>query len=71
MVSVGDIHYCQGDGEITFCGAIKMAGYMDLKIKVIKNGMKKYAVTKNPMFQPGPSGPHYTEWITFEGISVD
>lgn len=22
MLSVGDLHFCQGDGEITFCGAI-------------------------------------------------
>ena len=26
-LSMGDIHFSQGDGEITFCGAIEMAGY--------------------------------------------
>jgi formamidase len=67
---VGDIHFCQGDGEITFCGAIEMAGYMDLRVKVIKNGIAKYAV-KNPIFKPGPFGPQYSDWLTFEGISVD
>ena len=25
-LSMGDIHWSQGDGEITFCGAIEMAG---------------------------------------------
>ena len=25
-LSVGDLHFSQGDGEITFCGAIEMAG---------------------------------------------
>jgi formamidase len=33
--------------------------------------MKKHAVKNNPIFLPGPFGPHYTEWVTFEGISVD
>jgi formamidase len=70
LLSVGDIHFCQGDGEITFCGAIEMAGWLDMKVGLIKNGMKKYSV-KNPIFQPGPFGPHYTNWLTFEGISVD
>jgi len=28
-LSMGDIHFSQGDGEITFCGAIEMAGYLD------------------------------------------
>ena len=26
-LSVGDLHFSQGDGEITFCGAIEMAGW--------------------------------------------
>jgi hypothetical protein len=28
-LSVGDLHFSQGDGEITFCGAIEMGGYID------------------------------------------
>jgi formamidase len=31
-LSMGDIHFSQGDGEITFCGAIEMAGYLDLRV---------------------------------------
>ncbi|MBH9863957.1 acetamidase/formamidase family protein, partial [Clostridioides difficile] len=26
-LSVGDLHFSQGDGEITFCGAIEMGGF--------------------------------------------
>src|SRR5699024_1244323 len=26
--SVGDLHFSQGDGEITFCGGIEMGGFM-------------------------------------------
>ena len=70
LVSVGDIHFSQGDGEISFCGGIEMAGWMDMKINIIKDGVKKYEV-KNPIFNPGPFGPHYSDWLTFEGISVD
>jgi len=60
----------QGDGEITFCGAIEMAGYLDLRVSLIKGGMKKYAIT-NPIFQPSPVEPKYTRFLIFEGISVD
>jgi formamidase len=70
LVSVGDIHFSQGDGEISFCGGIEMAGWMDMKINIIKGGIKKYEV-KNPIFIPGPFGPNYSDWLTFEGISVD
>ena len=30
-LSVGDLHFSQGDGEISFCGAIEMSGWLDLK----------------------------------------
>ncbi len=69
-LSMGDIHFSQGDGEITFCGAIEMAGYLDLRVSLIKGGMKKYAIV-NPIFQPSPIEPHYTKHLIFEGISVD
>ncbi|HLP78305.1 MAG TPA: formamidase [Candidatus Paceibacterota bacterium] len=69
-LSMGDIHFSQGDGEITFCGAIEMAGYLDLRVKLIKGGMKKYGIV-NPIFQPSPVEPKYTNYIIFEGISVD
>ncbi|HET6786872.1 MAG TPA: formamidase, partial [Aquabacterium sp.] len=52
-LSVGDLHFSQGDGEITFCGAIEMAGWLHLKVEVIKDGMAKYGI-KNPIFKPSP-----------------
>jgi len=69
-LSMGDIHFSQGDGEITFCGAIEMAGYLDLRVELIKGGMEKYGI-KNPIFQPSPMEPRYHDYLIFEGISVD
>jgi formamidase len=69
-LSVGDLHFSQGDGEISFCGAIEMAGWIDLKAEVIKGGVERYAIT-NPIFKPGPVEPRFSEYLVFEGISVD
>jgi len=69
-LSMGDIHFSQGDGEITFCGAIEMAGYLDLRVNLIKGGMALYGV-KNPIFQSSPLEPNYSSYLIFEGISVD
>ncbi len=69
-LSMGDIHFSQGDGEITFCGAIEMAGYLDLHVEIIKGGVEKYGLI-NPIFKPGPVQPQYSEFLVFEGISVD
>ncbi|RYZ10342.1 MAG: acetamidase/formamidase family protein [Myxococcales bacterium] len=69
-LSMGDIHFSQGDGEITFCGAIEMAGYLDLRVKLIKGGMAKYGIV-NPVFKSSPMEPKYSNYLIFEGISVD
>ena len=69
-LSVGDLHFSQGDGEITFCGAIEMAGWVHMKVSVIKGGMAKYGI-KNPIFKPSPITPTYNDYVIFEGISVD
>lgn len=69
-LSMGDIHFSQGDGEITFCGAIEMAGWLDLRVNLIKGGVAKYGIT-NPIFQPSPVEPRYLRHLIFEGISVD
>ncbi|NJM92435.1 MAG: acetamidase/formamidase family protein [Rhodospirillaceae bacterium] len=69
-LSMGDIHWSQGDGEITFCGAIEMAGWIDIAVDVIKDGVKKYGIT-NPVFRPSPVQPHYDDYLIFEGVSVD
>jgi formamidase len=34
------MHFSQGDGEVSFCGAIEMSGFLELKVSVIKGGMK-------------------------------
>ncbi|KAI9369226.1 Acetamidase/Formamidase [Aspergillus egyptiacus] len=70
--SVGDLHFSQGDGEISFCGAIEMAGVITIKFTVIKDGMARMAM-KSPIFHPGPVEPQFGpgRYLTFEGFSVD
>lgn len=68
--SVGDLHFSQGDGEITFCGAIEISGWIELRVHVIKGGMEKYNIKKNPVYEPGPVSPNYNEFLVFQGVSV-
>ena len=70
-LSGGDLHFSQGDGEITFCGAIEMGGFIDFGVDLIKDGMNKYSVHTNPVFIPGRVEPRYSEFMSFIGISVD
>ncbi|WP_100522398.1 formamidase [Mycobacteroides abscessus] len=69
-LSVGDLHFSQGDGEITFCGAIEMGGFIDLHVDVIKGGMDTYGVSENAIFMPGDTDPQYSQWLAFSGTSV-
>jgi formamidase len=69
-LSMGDIHFSQGDGEISFCGAIEMSGFIDLHVDIIKGGVAKYNMI-NPIFKTGPVEPRHSEYLVFEGISVD
>lgn len=71
-LSVGDIHFSQGDGEITFCGAIEMPGWIDFQVDLIKDGMSRYGIG-NAVVQPSPIEPHFSpsRYLLFEGISVD
>ncbi|MFP3643405.1 formamidase [Paraburkholderia sp. SIMBA_054] len=69
-LSVGDLHFSQGDGEITFCGAIEMAGWVHMRVNLIKGGVEKYGI-RNPVFKPSPITPAYNDYLIFEGISVD
>ena len=66
---IGDIHASQGDGEITFCGAIEMAGYVDVKFELVKDGMEKFGIS-HPIFEPGHRGPEFSDYVVFEGYSV-
>jgi formamidase len=70
-LSVGDLHFSQGDGEISFCGGIEIPGWIDLKVDVIKGGMEKYQIKSNPVFRTSPVEPHFTDYIVFEGVSVN
>ncbi|BBH05907.1 Acetamidase/Formamidase family protein [Prunus dulcis] len=77
-LSTGDMHFSQGDGEISFCGAIEMSGFLELKCEIIRDGMKEYLTPMgptplhvNPIFEIGPVEPRFSEWLVFEGISVD
>lgn len=69
-LSMGDLHFSQGDGEITFCGGIEMGGFIDIHVDVIKDGMDTYGVSENAIFMPGRNGPVYSEWLAFSGTSV-
>ena len=69
-LSMGDLHFSQGDGEITFCGAIEMGGFIDLRVELIKGGMETYGVSENAIFMPGNTDPQYSEWLAFSGTSV-
>jgi formamidase len=70
--SVGDLHFSQGDGEISFCGAIEMAGVITLKFSVMKNGVQQLGM-KSPIYIPGPVETQFGpgRMIYFEGFSVD
>ncbi|OTA89305.1 hypothetical protein M434DRAFT_14612 [Hypoxylon sp. CO27-5] len=70
--SVGDLHFSQGDGEISFCGAIEMAGIITINFKVVKNGVVDLGL-KSPIYLPGPVEPQFGpgRCIYFEGFSVD
>ncbi|WVZ68715.1 hypothetical protein U9M48_017620 [Paspalum notatum var. saurae] len=77
-LSMGDMHFSQGDGEISLCGAIEMSGFLELKCEIIRGGMKEYLTPVgptplhvSPIFEIGPVEPRFSEWLVFEGISVD
>lgn len=72
MLSVGDLHFSQGDGEISFCGAIEMAGCITLEVSVLKGGIAKLDM-RSPMYLPSPVEPSFgsNRYLTFEGFSVD
>lgn len=48
-LSVGDLHYSQGDLELSFCGAIEMAGIITMRCSVIKGGVSKLCLNQ-PIF---------------------
>ncbi len=69
-LSLGDLHFSQGDGEISFCGAIEMDGAAHLGFDLIKGGMAKYNINA-PIYVPGVHDVRYEQWLSFTGISVE
>ncbi len=69
-LSVGDLHFSQGNGEISFCGAFEMAGYVDFHSDLIKDGANKYGLT-SPMMKSRPLEPRFAQYLAFEGILID
>ncbi|HEY6750451.1 MAG TPA: acetamidase/formamidase family protein [Rubrobacteraceae bacterium] len=72
-LSIGDLHFSQGDGEISFCDAIEMAGFIDLGVELVKGGTERYAMTRDqhmPIFELSHLEPRYSDFLVFEGISV-
>jgi formamidase len=47
-LSMGDMHFSQGDGEVSFCGAIEMSGFLTLKCDIIRGGMATYLTPMGP-----------------------
>ncbi|KAF9450484.1 Acetamidase/Formamidase [Macrolepiota fuliginosa MF-IS2] len=69
-LSVGDLHFSQGDVQMSFCGAIEMAGIITFTTSIIKGGIEKFGL-KQPIFLPSPVDPMYSQKLVFEGLSVD
>ncbi|KAF8230821.1 Acetamidase/Formamidase [Tricholoma matsutake] len=69
-LSVGDLHFSQGDVSMSFCGAIEMAGIITFTTSIIKGGVEKFGL-KQPIFLPSPIDPLYSSKIIFEGLSVE
>lgn len=46
------------------------SGYIDLHVDIIKDGMSRLSI-KNPLIKAGPIEPNYSNYLTFQGISVD
>ncbi len=47
-----------------------MSGWIDFRVDLIKGGMEQFGID-HPTFKPGNVESQLTEYITFEGYSVD
>jgi formamidase len=68
-ISVGDLHFAQGDGEVTW-NAIEMDGRITMRVNLWKEGMKKYG-GRWPIWQPGLIRPAFGRWLAFGGLCVE
>jgi formamidase len=69
-LSIGDLQFSQGDGKVTGLGGVKMAGFIDLHVDIIPDGINRTGIT-SPVFEPAAVERGYSEYLTFQGISVD
>ncbi|RSH90503.1 hypothetical protein EHS25_001108 [Saitozyma podzolica] len=67
-LSVGDLHFCEADGEPTT--AIEMAGIATLRVNLIPGGISSLSL-RTPMYQTSPADLRYNDQLVFTGLSVD
>jgi formamidase len=70
LLSIGDLHFSQGDGKITGLGGVKMAGWVDLHVELVPQGVERLQIS-GPVLEPSPLGRGYADHLTFQGVSVE
>jgi formamidase len=66
-LSVGDLHFCEADGEPTT--AIEMPGVVTLRVNLIRGGIRALGI-HTPMYETSPSEVLYRNRLVFTGLSV-
>ncbi|KAG0575139.1 hypothetical protein KC19_VG321200 [Ceratodon purpureus] len=63
-LSMDDMHFSEGDREVSYCGAIEMSGFLELKCSIMRGVMEQYFIPMgpgklngNPIFEIGPASP--------------
>lgn len=69
-LSLGNLQFSQGDGKVTGFGGVKMAGAIDLRVEVVKDGQRTHGIS-TPVFRSSPLRPVQEGYQIFQGISVD
>jgi formamidase len=67
-LSVGDLHFSGGDGQITGFGGVRMAGWIDLRVDVIPDGMRRYEIYEPVIEQRLPPASH-CDTLVFQGLA--
>jgi formamidase len=66
-LSVGDLHFSEGDGEPTT--AIEMSGIVTLRVTLLPQGVSRLCL-RSPMYITSPSEPLYPRRLVFTGLST-
>ena len=56
-LSMGDMHFSQGDGEVSFCGAIEMSGFLELKCAFLLSSLPLLRMIPFMHGSPPPHSP--------------